>query len=228
MAATLLELRTRARDRADMQTSQFISDVELNDYINASIAELHDLLIQSYGSDYYINETNFTTQVNEDSYDLPDDFYKMRGVDARVNNTRFLTLERYNFNERNRYEDFGIWDLNGVATIRYRLLGNQIRFTPVPDRTVEVRLYYIPTAQVLTEDTDQLTDFNQYSEYVIVDAAIKMLAKEESDTSVFERQKAGLLQRITVASQNRDANKPNSISDIYAEDNEEYFSRGGS
>lgn len=228
MAATLLELKTRARHRADMQTSQFVTDSELTDYINASIAELHDILIQSYGSDYYVNETNFNTVVNQESYDLPADFYKLRGVDAKVNNTRYLTLERYNFNERNRYEDFGVWDLNGVATIRYRLLGSKIRFTPVPDRDVAVRLFYVPMATVLVNDTDELTDFNQYSEYVIVDAAIKMLAKEETDTSVFERQKMGLLDRITKASQNRDANKAESISDIHAEDNEEYFSRGGS
>lgn len=227
MTVTLAQLKTRARNRADMTNSQFVDESELTDYINASIAELHDVLIQAYGSDYYIDETTFQTTVNQAKYDLPTNFYKLRGVDAKVNGTRYLTLEQFNFNERNLFEDFGIWDLNGAATIRYRLLGSQIMFTPVPDRSVEIRMFYIPNAQVLVDDADVLMDFNQYAEYVIVDAAIKMLAKEESDTSVFMAQKAGLLDRITKASQNRDASKPASISDVHAEDNEEYFSRTG-
>lgn len=225
MTVTLAQLKQRARNRADMDNSLFVDDSEIVDYINASIAELHDLLIQAYGSDYYINETTFTTVVNQAQYDLPTDFYKLRGIDAKVNGNRWLTLEQFNFNERNRFEDFGVWDLNGVATIRYRILGSKIMFTPVPDRDVDVRLYYVPVAQVLVDDTDELTDFNQYAEYVITDVAIKMLAKEESDTSVFERQKMALIQRITQASQNRDANKPASVTDIYAEDSEEYFYR---
>lgn len=225
MAITLAKLKERCRNRADMTDSFFVDDPELTDYINSSIAELHDLLIQSYGSDYYINEITFQTVVNQPSYDLPADFYKLRAIDAKINGTRFLTLEQFNFNERNRFEDFGVWDLNGVATIRYRLLGNTVYFTPVPDRSVDVRMFYIPVAQQLVLDTDELKDFNQYAEYVITDTAIKMLAKEESDTSVFERQKAGLVQRITAAANNRDANKPATVTDIYAEDNEEYFYR---
>ena len=225
MAATLLQLRTRARQRADMENSKFVSDSELNDYINSSIAELHDILIQSYGEDYYINETTFSTIVGQESYDLPTDFYKMRGVDARLTGTRWLTLQPYNFNERNRFEDFGVWDLNGTATIRYRILGNKVRFTPNPDRVVEVRLFYVPMAQELVNDTDQLTDFNQYSEYVITDAAIKMLVKEESDATPFVIQKAALKERIETASKNRDVGSSESISDIYAEDHEDYFYR---
>lgn len=223
MAATLLELRTRARNRADMTSSLFVDDSELNDYINASIAELHDILVQAYGSDYFLAESNFQTVINQETYDLPTDFYKLRGVDAKVNGTRWLKLTRFNFNERNRFEDFGVWDLNGVATIRYRVMGSKIRFTPVPDRDVDVRLFYVPLATILSADTDTLDDFNQYSEYVILDAAIKMLAKEESDTAVFERQKAALVQRITDVANNRDAGDPSTVTDIYAEDNEEYF-----
>ena len=49
MSITLAELRTQARNRADMESSEFVTDTELTDYINSSIAELHDILIQSYG-----------------------------------------------------------------------------------------------------------------------------------------------------------------------------------
>ena len=69
----------------------------------------------------------------------------------------------------------------------------------------------------LTLDADTLSDLNQYAEYVIVDAAIKMAAKEETDVSVLAAQKAELRRRIEVMGQNRNADKSESVSDIYSE-----------
>jgi hypothetical protein len=227
---TLAQLRTEARERADMQNNNFVKDSELNNYINNSISELHDLLIQAYESDYYINEVEFTTTSQQDSYDLStvisdDNFYKLRGVDAKLNNSEWFTLQPFTFNERNRRQNFGAWRYLGISNVRYRLVGNTIRFTPVPDDNIPVRLWYIPTAQVLTNDTDTLRDLNNFSEYIIVDAAIKMLAKEESDTTQLERTKAQLKRRIEEAANNRDAGMGDSVSDVYNENNEFFFGR---
>ena len=41
---TLAEMRTAARQYADQENSQFVSDAELTRIINNSIAELYDLL----------------------------------------------------------------------------------------------------------------------------------------------------------------------------------------
>jgi hypothetical protein len=79
-------------------------------------------------------------------------------------------------------------------------------------------MWYIPTAPILASDSATLNDLNQYSEYVIVDAAIKMMQKEESDVSVLMAEKAALKRRIEEAAQNRDAGKSESIGDIYIED----------
>lgn len=226
MSVTLAELKERARNRADMTNSNFISDEELVYYINSSIAELHDILIQAYGNDYYIETSEFTTVANQDDYDLPADFYKMRGVDAQINGDNFSTLRQFNFNERNRYDAFGVWDINGIPAIRYRLIGDKIRFTPQPDKTVNVKLWYIPVATKLVNDTDTLNDINQFAEYVVVDAAIKMMAKEESDVSVLAAQKAGLIKRITEAAENRDAGDSQSVRDIHAENDDYPFHRG--
>ena len=52
-----------------------------------------------------------------------------------------------------------------------------------------------------------------------------MLQKEESDTSVLERQKASLKRRIEEASGNRDAGMGESVSDVHNENNEFIFGR---
>lgn len=223
MSITLLELRTQSRQRADMENSEFVSDSELTNYINSSIAELHDIMVQAYGSDYYVSTDTFNTANGDESYDLPADLYKIMGVDISINGDDFISIKRFNFNERNRFTDNTAWNLAGIPSIRYRLLGNQIVFSPVPDSANSVKLWYVPVATKLVDDADELDDLNQFSEYVIVDAAIKMMQKEESDVSVLMAEKQMLTKRITEAANNRDAGEPESISDIFAEIDDYYF-----
>lgn len=210
MAITLLELRTAIRHRADMTNSQFVSDAELNAYVNSSIAELHDLLLAAYDADYYLSSANIAIGGGVDSYALPADFYKLRGVDIR-NGSEWHSLRPFNFNERNVQIEAA------VEHFRYRLAGSNIIFSPIPSGTQTVRLWYNPSAVKLSANGDTLNDINQWSEYVIVDAAIKCLNKEESDVSVLMATKADLRKRIENMAQSRDAGQPESISDIYME-----------
>ena len=64
---TEANLVTRVRQRADMEDNYFVSDIEVQTYINAAIAELHDLLIQTYGQDYYVSSNTFTTTAGTDT-----------------------------------------------------------------------------------------------------------------------------------------------------------------
>lgn len=216
MSITLAQLKSQARDRADMTNSQFVSDSELVNYINGSIAELHDLLIAAYDNDYYITEYTFNTVSGTDSYALPNDFYKLRGIDSKIGTDQWFTLQPFNFNERNSKNDLVAYLAYG-NNFRYRIIGSEVVFSPVPQGIYSIKLWYIPVATKLTSDSDTLNDINQFSEYVIVDAAIKMANKEEADVSVLAAQKAELKRRIEVMAQNRNADKSESISDIYAE-----------
>lgn len=235
MTITLAQLRTRARERADMEESTFVTDSELNSYINNSIAELHDLLIAAYNEEYYMDSIEFTTTTGQLDYDLPNGtnysaankFYKLRGVDSRINNNDWETVKRFNFNRRNEDVNAPVARLAGLPYLEYRLVGSKIRFNRTPDNGTQIRLWYHPVAQQLTADSDTYDDINGFQEYVIVDAAIKMLNKEESDVTVLMTQKMELAKRIREMAQNRDANEPESVSDIYSEDSDYYFlSRG--
>lgn len=223
MAKTLAQLRTESRQRADKENSTFISDSELTSYINNSIAELYDILCEAYGADYFVISSSFSVQDGVDSYDLPADFYILKGVDMKLDNQNYINVRQFNFNERNRFADIGVWDLAGITNVRYRLVGDKIMFTPKPDRNAEIKLWYVPLPAQLVADSDTLDDFNAYSEYVIVDAAIKMMQKEESDVTVLMMQKQALEKRIRDRAQVRDASQPQSITDIYAESDGYYW-----
>lgn len=217
MAITLDEIKLQARQRADMVNNPFIGEGELTSYINNSIAELHDLLSEAYGSEYFVKSITGSITSGTDSYALPADFYELKGVDLRMGGQDWLNVQRFNFNERNRFADFNVWDIVGLTNVRYRIVGQNIVFNPVPSASAEYKLWYVPVATKLVEGSDELQDFNAYSEYVIVDVAIKMLQKQEDDVSVLMLQKEKLEKRIREKSANRDANDAPTISDIYAE-----------
>ena len=145
---SLSELRLLARQRADMENSQFISDDEWRRMINRSYAELYDLVVTSANSEDYFLKSDTISLVNgTDSYDLPADFYKMRGVDINSGGTS-TPLRRYNFSQRN------VGSLYAIASdMRYHVQGSKIFFNPTPSTTDTVTLWYIPSPKKFLEYT---------------------------------------------------------------------------
>lgn len=215
---TLLQLRTSVRQRCDMEnSSDFISDSELNGYINASYAELYDILVSRF-EDYYTTTTSSTVSSGSYSFSVPADFYKIRGVDRLISGTEYYSLSGFNFSERNSYNNSVTFNNFNQINVQYRLIGSTIELTPQGSAPGTYKLWYIPTYTELSDDTDTIDGVNGWEEYVIVDACIKCLEKEESNTATFERQKMALLKRIEDMASLRDINQAGSISDVYLDD----------
>lgn len=216
---TLEDLRTELRQRIDRVNSQFFTDAELNTYLSKSYKELYDILIQKFGDDYYVAAPyEFTTDGTEDTYDLPEDFYKLLGVDASYNGgagNGWVTLRQFMFQERNAYTLPNYQAFYGITNLRYRLRDDTLWFTPVPAGGQLLRMFYIPRPNDLDEDADTVDGVSGWEEYIICDAAIKCMVKEESDPSSFMAQKMALLQRIESAAENRNAGQPQTVSDVH-------------
>lgn len=312
MATSLTQLRTQARQKADMINSAFCTDAEVNDMLNLSYAELYDILVSTY-EDYYFVETTFTVQSGS-VYELPADFYKLRGIDL-MEGGAYYNIPKYQWAERNAYDNNVLNAYAGYANVRYRIAGSNLRFYPeqsVSGRTF--RLFYIPrytpmiaatpatllqnnlvltavtpgaagnlitltitpgalpNAEVVTVTNTDITvqiangvsttaavqlaiagnsaaaalvtpsvigsgnspqvvaaqlplsngvddgtadGISGWEEIIILDTAIKMLAKEESNTSVLMQQKTLMLQRIKTMGVERDAALPERITDVY-------------
>lgn len=221
---SLYELRLMSKQRADRQESEFVTQSEWDSYINQSYFELFDLLVTTYGEEYFTTTFTFAT-TGASAYDLPDGvnysgaypFYKLLGVDLAISanvNARF-TVRRFEFIDRNRFtypQLSGNW--MGVFNLQYRVFGNQLIFIPVPSANQNIIVWYIPRMQQLVQDIDICDGVSGWTEYIIVDAAIKALQKEESDVQVLMAQKQALLRRIEDSAQNRDAGIPATISDV--------------
>lgn len=213
---TLLQIRTAAQQRSNMENSGFITTAEWNSNINQSLYELYDLLVQKYGNDYFVaTPSSITTDGTNSLYALPSDFYKLLGVDLSLGSTTnsWVNIKPFNFADRNRYAFPNSQNFYGNTNLQYRLNGSNILFSPLPAAGQSIRLWYVPRLTELSSDSDIAEGVDGWLEYVIVDAAIKALTKEESSTTDLDRTKLMLIKRIEAAAENRDAGSPQTVSD---------------
>ncbi len=218
-SVTLATLVTRARQRADMVNSLFVTDAELANYLTASAQELHDLLVQKFGSDYSYSTSTVTTAAGTETYALPSTFYKLLAADITINSKKY-DLKKYVLKERNHYKNS---TLNYPSQVpRYRLQGSNISLLPAPSGVYTVTLHFAPVLPVTTNIIVAVDFPNGWEEYVVVDAAIKCLAKEESDTRDLMASKQMIRGNIDEAAENRDAGEPDSAVDVDVQDADEY------
>ena len=162
MATTLGNIIEQIRERADLNSSQFITDTELTTYINYSLGELYGLLINAFGGDYFATSVRRTVSGTELTSPLPDDLYKVLGIDLQLSpypsNNR-ITLQPYNFNERNRANAI---NMSGYATqyatnYRYNIFNQTVQMQPPAVGALELNIWYVPTAPQFTTNTTGVT-----------------------------------------------------------------------
>ena len=150
---SLTELRTLSRQRADQENSQFVTDTELTRYLNNSWGELYNLICENFNEDYFTTGYTFTLTSGTDTYDLPSDFYKSRGVDLVVTSTESVPLRRYNWAQRTR-NSLTVY----ARDYRYRIQKGSIVFTHTPSTGDSIKIWYIPSPKrLLSKDTTAIT-----------------------------------------------------------------------
>lgn len=218
-ATTIAQLVTRALQRADLDGSTFVTEAEVIGYINVAMAEIHDLIVQKY-EDYYMSDTSIDIGASNPA-NLPSDFYKALGVDLQTGGINYR-LRPYSFQERNAFNSPANLAVTPSA-VRYHIQGSQIKFIP-SSASGTATLYYVPEAQQFATSGSGYADVTVatkapalatgYEEFLVVDAAIKCLLKEEADVRPHLAQKKALIQRIEDAASNRDAGEPYAITDV--------------
>lgn len=232
---TLSDLITLVRQEANMENTQFVTDSELTTYISNSYKELYDLLIGAYGEDYYVATPVNITTTTSTTYPLPNgtlysaapSFYKLLGVDYQTSANDpngYVTLRTFAFGDRNKFSTPNFVAFNGYINLRYRLQGNNLYLSPTPTSGQTIRVWYIPRPTTLATGADTVDGVSGWEEYIVIDAAIKCLNKEESDVTVLMARKAAMKARIEGMAANRDAGNPGRTVDIYGG---EYGDEGG-
>lgn len=206
-----------AQQRCNKEGSQFYSAQELMSMCNQSFKELYDKLVQAYGAEYYVAEPyTYTTTQSQQLYPFPDDFYKLLLVELALNpqdTNSYITIRQFNFRQKNLYNYPNQYTMYGVTNIRYREMGDNIMLVPMTQGGQTMRIWYVPRPNQLINLTDIVDCVSGWEEYIVADLCIKMLAKEESDVSVFAAQKMAMAQRLAEMAITRNIGEPQSVTD---------------
>lgn len=209
-----MELRNNARQLADMVGSNFITDAGFNTFINDSIDEFWDLVVianEGYGQ----LSTTLTVASGAVSTNLPSDFYKLRGVDDLNQGPDPITVHPYNFTERNDYTSYyNLFDSYPTSRVTYTLINNTIEFRPTSNAPGSYKIHYIPVAPTLVLDADTIDTIAGWHDLIQIDTAIKALQKEEGSTTVLERRKAAIIDRMEKMVKSRDMGRPRTVTNV--------------
>src|SRR5574343_335296 len=103
IAPTVSALITRTRQRSNHENSAFVTDTEILSLLNRAHTELYDAIVQT-NEYYFVSSHDFNIQAATAGYPLPDNFYKVLGVDLHIDAERAISLKKFNFTERNKYK----------------------------------------------------------------------------------------------------------------------------
>lgn len=217
-AVTLTTLRARARVTADKVNSTFVDDTAtgLDAFINEGHQILHGKLVDALDEEYVEKEYTFSTVANQVDYALPSDFFKLYGVDMTIGGiprslSEYTRPERNAFNFTRASSRQAWWS----ATIpHYRLTGSNLRILPIPSDVTPCNLLYAPEATLLTLPSDSVNYPNGWERYIVLYAAIRMLAAEEQQNSVLEKALGAIEQEIELTKERRDLASPKQVVDM--------------
>ena len=242
-------LRYMSQLKADKLNSQYLTTDEWNFNINQSTNELYDLLVDKFGDDYFfappllipLTGANFYPLPNGSNYPVNGVFspalYKLNGIDANVSgaalgpNAGWVPLARSNWSDRDRYTTWPgqAGALNNIYQMSYRMMGNNLFLFPA-NMNMLIQIWYVPILTQMLQDTDMMPfSISGWSEFVIIDAAMKAMIKEESSEKwgLLAQTKGGLIERIEVTAANKDVGQSNAVSNFRATMGDPGFSSWG-
>ena len=205
VTVTLSDLISAAISHADETDSDFISTDEWVRWANTGMRQLYDILVKK-NEDYFEAETTIPTVSGTDTYALPADFFKVLGVD-RLYNGKYVTMQPYPAINRNQY------DIQNSKPIWYRVIGDNIRFRPIPSAvdTIRVRYVVLPEALVSTTQEDlPASIMSHYSDMIVWYMVVMALEKDGRDA----RSARGQLEyhrQLAIASGDRNIGDPQRV-----------------
>lgn len=209
---SLLQLRTRARQFAGMENSEFVSDSELTGYLNQAICDLETQLEAAGAFERRPSSVGFTCSSGVDSVGLPGNVLSVYGVDLIVDSTA-QTLERIEFADRNAYRG---WAVPTTGTpIHFRCDTNVVYLLPTPNRDYAGTIYYYASHSDLEQDDDFYDGVNGWDNYVVWSVVAQMLAKQEADPSFAIAERGRWLQTILTSAGRLNSSRSPEVQNVY-------------
>lgn len=184
---TLLQLRTWARQLANVENDSNIDDAELTSLANRHLTEVYDALVDAGPPEYYASTTAVTTVPGTTLYALPDDFRTLLELYAQESNTQLRLVHPMGNGQMGRYR--------------------------APTAAWTLTLEYIPAPPTLVNDGDTFDGVSGWEELIVALMARDVMVKREADPGVVINTIDRMNARVTSRAKSRDRGHPKYATD---------------
>lgn len=207
---TLTNMLLDIRQRTNQENSTFVTDAELTEYLNQSLAELWTRLIQCQGQPLYRSSTTYTVTSSTSLQALPSDFFAVQEVTATIGGFSGA-LQPFMASERGYLKNGAIW--TPECGVQYRIQAGNIEFLPA-SQSFTAQLFYSPTQPRLSAGSDTFDGFGGWEMAAIYDTCAVVAAKEESDPGFHIAQRERIYSHIETLAAQRDASNPERVQEV--------------
>lgn len=183
---TKAQIISDIRSKLNESTADFWSDAELLRWVNQRYHLLEEAVDRVF-ENYFLTESVTDTVEDEQEYQLPTDFKRMRRVEVNydIDNSDSVYQRAYPVELdqiRQRLENTNL----GVGIQRhpiYYLRGDNIGFLPIPDEdgTNAIRIQYVAEQDDLSDDADVPVIPVSYHYLIVIGACADALEKGKRD-----------------------------------------------
>lgn len=212
--ANLGSIKAAALQMADIppestsRTDAPITDTELSDAANRGLADLHETIC-GVNQDYFTHIHQTKCISRREYTTLPPTFLQLRALYLVDRNERVLCEEFHldDFTGRDRTDN--------TNRPKYRLMGQQIRWLPVPDRDYEMEVWMTRAFREILNDDDEVDPDipTGWARFVICDVAAYALAKVERDPAYPLMERERIRSSIESLARQRNNSGPRTVHD---------------
>lgn len=170
----LTELRNLTRTYLNEPFAAFWSDAELNRLVNIGCQKYH-ARIKNISRNHFTTRVTFSTVASQEYYQLPTNLKDLRLV-SMVDTDRECFLTKAYWPNPDRWTEQRS-SADGWPQ-QYWLVGQSIRFVPIPSSVLTIRLYYEARQVALTSESEVPTFDSDYHDLVSKWAAMEAAAKD--------------------------------------------------
>lgn len=210
---TVANMLTRAKERADMENSSFISDEEWLRLLNVWTAQLWNHLVKA-DPDRYTLEQTLTGDGSTQDFAVPDDYYGTVGVDYISDSSEgiYIPLPRLFADEITSIQSITP-NIPYGYTYRYNTTTPSsplLRILPIPESGADCRHRYIVAPIVYPTVLSQasgmfVAGIAGFEEFVVIGMAIDARIKEESSVVQLRQSLAEMTAHLEEMAENRSA-----------------------
>lgn len=197
---SLADIISIVRFRGDMRSTLRFPDANLTHEIQASWAELYQLIAQ-VNQGYWDTTGTIDTTPDFDFIPAPSATWIIRKV-SRLDGNEYVPMDQIGVDEIDNFSS------NNGRPVAFRPTERGIDVYPTPDAIYTIRFVYTPLAPQLSE----AREFgNGWEEFVIFGALIRLAANSERNITDWERQLEKARVVITGGASQRKAQEPDYI-----------------